>query len=65
MTYNIQPGNCDENDLLKRKTACLRLAHSMQNSSGDKTANQIVADAQKFWDFLFKTDEDDEEEAQS
>lgn len=59
MAYNIEPTNCDEGELLKAKTECLQLSHSVNNHDGLRTADQIVADAQKFWNFLLKTDEDD------
>lgn len=44
---------CDANEVLQAKIACLEAA----NTQG-KTADEVVKDAQKFWDFIAKMDDD-------
>jgi hypothetical protein len=48
-------GSSDE--LLKTKLTCLMMAQS--NTEEPRAADDIVADAQKFWDFIAKETDDD------
>lgn len=54
MAYQIEPGNVDEGELLSAKLKCLELANSMWRTpeASQVTADQIVTDATKFWNFL-------------
>lgn len=50
---------CSEDSLLEAKRECLSLSHSMQGAQ--RSADDIVKDAQKFWDFIRKEDVSEED----
>lgn len=61
MPYDIDTGNCTEDELLEAKVECLRLALGV--AAGASTDSDVViSDAQKFWNFLIANSEDSDED---
>lgn len=51
--------SCDNDALLGTKIDCLKISAAILTNEGKHhPASVIAADAQTFWDFLLKTDED-------